>query len=313
MPSRRATVAGFSLVGLLLATTITLVILIIALKSLDSAATVSETGSLLTDLNLSLRSSLNIVTRDLMSAGRDIPVGGIPIPSGGGATPLVRPSADGTAFTFPVGGVTLPAVSPGDGIGLPVNGIPSDMISIVMVDSTPMCATSLALGDRFLTNASADGSTITIDPAIPIGCAGGGIVPGDLIMVSAGASVLHMVTAVNGQIITLGGGDPMNLNQQGAAAQGTLVQLQNGPGTYPAEIEAHRIRMTSYYLNTAIVGRPRLMRRLNLFADGALGIGIENLKITYDLVDGATNPVNQPAPVAPNTPHQIRSANVFIS
>src|SRR6185436_16659099 len=83
--------------------------------------------------------------------------------------------------------------------------------------------------------------------------------------------------------------------------------------TYPA-IRAFRVFMISYYVDaTSHPERPQLMRRQNLQPDRAIGVGIENLQITYDLVDGVTNPVNQPTPAAANSPNQIRKANVFMS
>ena len=55
------------------------------------------------------------------------------------------------------------------------------------------------------------------------------------------------------------------------------------------------------------------MRQTNLGQDRAIGIDIENLQITYDLVDGTANIANVDAPVPPSTPAQIRKANVFLS
>ena len=120
-----------------------------------------------------------------------------------------------------------------------------------------------------------------------------------------------MVTSRAGQTIQFAAGDPMNLNQRGAQ-RGTVLQMQQPPGAYP-QTTALRVLMISYYLDASNPARPRLMRRINLGQDRAIGIDVENLQITYDLVDGVTNPVNVEAPVAPNTPAQIRKANVFLS
>ena len=101
------------------------------------------------------------MTRDLLSAGRGVIVGGIPIPPGN-ATPLVRPGPAGAALTFPAGNITLQAVTPGPGLGPVVNGIATDVITILMVD------TSLPLDSQFLTDVAGDGSSVTVDPAVPI-------------------------------------------------------------------------------------------------------------------------------------------------
>ena len=42
-------------------------------------------------------------------------------------------------------------------------------------------------------------------------------------------------------------------------------------------------------------------------------MGVENLVITYDIVDEDTNPVNQVDAVAPNSPSQIRKVNLTLS
>jgi hypothetical protein len=272
----------------------------------------NETATLMADTNQSLRSSMNIITRDLMSAGRLVPVGGIPIPSGAGAVPLNRPAPTGAALTFPAGWLTLPAISPGQGLGPIINGTTTDIISILTVDTVPLCATNLALNDRQLTAVAPDGSSITVDPAIPIGCPGDEITPGDLIMLSNGlGNALVMVTGRVNQTLAFAPGDGMNLNQAGAA-QGTVLRLQSGPGVYPPTT-AYRVVMVSYYIDNSIANRPRLMRRTNLRADRPIGVGAENLQFTFDLVDGVTNPVGVPSPVPPNTPHQIRKANVVLA
>ena len=303
---------GFTLLELLMAMTITVIALGVALTAVQDVTTMSETAALMSDANQSLRTSMNMVTRDVLTAGRLVPIGGIPIPTGGGAVPIVRPSPVGTNVTFPVGDLTIPAVSPGDALGPAVNGTNTDLVTVLIVDNAPMCGTPLALSDLPLTAVAADGSAMTVDPAIPINCALDAIAVGDLIMVTnAFGNAMQMVTSVLGQVISFAATDPMNLNQR-AAPQGTIMQLQSAPGVYPTTT-ASRVQMISYYIDTAQPNRPRLMRRLNLNADRALGIGIENFQLTYDLVDGALNPVNQPTIVPPNTPHQIRKANLFMA
>jgi len=40
---------------------------------------------------------------------------------------------------------------------------------------------------------------------------------------------------------------------------------------------------------------------------------VENLQITFDLVDGVTNPTNVDTPPVTNSSNQIRKANLFLS
>lgn len=306
---RRA--SGFSLVELLMAMGITVGALGFALTAMDGLSTMREASSQLTDGNQSIRASLNLMTRDLLVAGRDIPVGGIPVPSGPGSVALVRPMPPGPPQTFPVGMLTLPAVSPGDAIGPAINGTQTDLVSVLMVDTEPVCGTA-TLNSLPLVGLAPDGSSANVDPAITVNCASNGIAPGDLIMFlgSNGTYAVQMVTTVNGQQLQFAPGDPMNLNQP-MAGGGTILQI--GP-LVPGAVTASRVLMISYYIDsTSVPARPQLMRRVNLNPGRAIGIGMENFQISYDLVDGVANPVNVPTPVLPNSPNQIRKANVFLS
>src|SRR5437867_10402477 len=153
------TESGFSLLEVLVAMTITLVALGVAFSAFEGVSRAREAATLLTDNNQSLRTSLNLMSRDLLSAGRDVLPGGIPIPSGN-VVPLVRPGPPG--LTFPVDDIALQAVTPGPGLGPAVNGVATDVITILTVDP------SLALESRYLTDVAGDGSSVTVDPAVAI-------------------------------------------------------------------------------------------------------------------------------------------------
>ena len=137
------------------------------------------------------------------------------------------------------------------------------------------------------------------------------------------------------------------MNQQGAA-DGTVKELASGdnpppvsnpspnrdiytppyPMTIPAPLpviatDATRIRMISYYIDALTdPARPRLVRRINNQAPTAVAFDVENLSISYDLVDGATNPANVRMTLAdmtngcagdPCSPNQIRKINIMLS
>jgi hypothetical protein len=296
--------SGFTVVELLIASAVTLAILGAAVTSFQQMSATADGARLIGDVNLGLRSAVNLITRDLVSAGRDIPVGGIPIPSGAGAANLVRPAP--VVLTFPVGEQTLAAVTPGQALGAVINGVATDMTTVLVSDAI------LALNTEFLTAISADGSSATVDPATSIGDPADGISAGDLVMLTNSlGSALLMVTGRAGQTMQFAPGDAMNLNQT-AAAQGTIIQLQNAPGVYP-QTTATRVLMVSYYIDASDVNRPLLIRRINFGPERAIAVGVENVQFTYDLNDGASNPVNLPEPILPNTPDQIRKANVFLT
>jgi hypothetical protein len=58
---------------------------------------------------------------------------------------------------------------------------------------------------------------------------------------------------------------------------------------------------------------PRLMRQVNGSAAQAIALGVENLQLTYDFVDGVTNPTNRETIPAANSANQIRKVNLFMS
>ncbi len=72
--------------------------------------------------------------------------------------------------------------------------------------------------------------------------------------------------------------------------------------------------MVTYYLDIVANPRqPRLVRRINNNPGQPVGESLENLQLSYDLVDGLTNPTNIKNPTAPNSPNQIRKVNLFLA
>jgi hypothetical protein len=158
---------------------------------------------------------------------------------------------------------------------------------------------------------AADGSNMTVDIRTTVTGADG-IKVGDIILFSnALGNCIQMVRAVNGtQTITFGGGDPMSLNQPGAAG-GNIIDLQSSPGVYPPTI-ATRMLLISYYIDDVTdPALPRLVRQVGMGPRLAIAMGVENLQLTFDLVDGLLNPTNIETPVAPNSAHQIRKINLY--
>ncbi len=298
--------AGFSLAEFLVSVTLTLVVLALAFTSFQNAYSISESAALMADVNENLRSAMHFLVRDLIQTGQGIPTGGIPIPSGTGAQPVRRPSPPGAAYTFSDGPV-LPALTPGAGLGPTVGGWATDMVTLLYADITlPLNAAPLAF-------VAADGSRATVDPSIPITDPDTAIRPGDLILFSnALGNALQEVTRTDGgQTMFFDTGDPLNLNQPGAG-EGTLGQLQSAPGQYPPTT-ATRVVMVTYYLDATDPSSPRLMRQVGAGTPLAIALNIENLQLSFDLVDGVTNPTNVKTPVPPNSPQEIRKVNVFVT
>ncbi|MGH7744873.1 MAG: PilW family protein, partial [Candidatus Dormibacteria bacterium] len=155
--------SGFTLIEVLVATAILLVAIAATLSALTDAIHANQGVTLMADTQENLRAAMNYMVRDIVQAGEGIPQGGITIPNNGlnplgsGApapanSNLNRPGLSPTALPiiqFPTTYNTLPAVSPGSGIGEPqsdpsatvANAIVTaatgtDMITVTYVDNT---------------------------------------------------------------------------------------------------------------------------------------------------------------------------------
>lgn len=296
---------GFSLVEVLISSLITIVILGVTLGALNRSFGVTEQAISLSDLDQNLRTGMNFIVNDFMSAGWHIPTGGIPIPSGDGADAVHRPGPPESNLTFD--SETLAAVNPGAGLGPSGDQQFTDIVNIVSADSL------LALNRWPLVAVSMDGGgTVTVDPRTPITDVDNPVRAGDLIALSnANGSTLSYVTGVDGQQIFFNSGDPLRLNQPNAS-QGSITQLAND-GVFPPTT-ATRILMVTYYLDYAFdPDNPRLMRKVNDSPGQPIALVVEDLQLTYDLVDGDQNPAGVETPPAANSPNQIRKANIYLS
>ena len=299
------TESGFTLAELLVSTVVTLMVVGAALGAFTDAIRITDAARETTDTNQSLEVSTTLMVRDFIQAGQGIPLGGIPIPSGPGATEVRRPSPAGSDMTFPIDLEALPAVTPGGSLGPVVTGVQTDMVHVLYADPT------LPLSTLPLQSILSDGSRMTVDAGIPIG-GQDRIQAGDLILFSnAFGNALQMVTGTDGQTVIFDTGDPMNLNQRAAAQQGTIINLRDGAEFPPTT--ATRVNLISYYIDSVTdPALPRLVRQVNMGARLAIALGVENYQITYDLVDGGANPTNIEMPVAPSSANHIRKANLFL-
>jgi hypothetical protein len=306
---------------------VTLIVVGGTLAAFNDGIRANEHVAHMADTNDNLRAGMNLMVRDFIQVGQGIPVGGIPVPPG-----ILRPSPPGQSYTFPPGNTTLPAANPGPGLGplLAGQSQATDMVTILYADNT------LPLNQRPINdptppvgttpcNGTIDpaGTSITFDPnsaCTPNISAGStALHPGDLIMFSnVQGNALKMITSIALPKVSFDLGDAFNLNQ--VAGSGTLQQLQApaGSGSYPPTT-ATRVWMITYYLDqTTDPLHTRLVRQVNFSPPAPVGEFFENLQITYNFVDGVTNPSNQkgiPACTPPNclSENQIRAVNLFLS
>jgi hypothetical protein len=285
---------GFALSEFLVAAVITLGVIGIAMKTFDDAVKVNDATMKLADAGQNMRSGVNLLVRDLLQTGRDIPTGGIPIPTGVGATNVQRPSPTGWSYAFDNTTLsTLGAVTTGNNLGHTVSGRQTDMITLLMsdpflVELPRVHPNSVSTPEPKL---AADGSSMTMgnQSAWFAGDLANGIGPvkaGDLLLFknSMGAA-MQTVTNVAGAVVQFGAGDPLNLNQR-SAENGSITDILG------AVMSVRRVVMVSYFVQETTPGEPRLMRALNMHAAQALAGVVEDLQLTYDLVDGTTNPSN---------------------
>jgi len=320
---------GFTLTELLIASTVTLLVLGGAMTAFKNALAVNDTASQMSDANQNLRSGSNLLVHDLMQAGRRIPTGGIPIPSGAGAVTINRPSPPGgTVYAFDnVNQTTITAIVSGANMGPIIDNSSSDMVTILTIDPllpalTLYDATSAGppAGVGLIAN---DGSNMTVGTSIWLtGDSVNGIPAintGDLIFFNYGGGAIQTVTSTDDTKIYFAPNDWFMFNQRANAASGTVMQLQQA-GKFPAAMTAYRLQMITYYVDAVTTpGSPRLTKVINHYSPQALAGVVEDLDVSYDLVDGVNNPVGikslpytDPVSGLTYTATQIRKVNLHV-
>jgi prepilin-type N-terminal cleavage/methylation domain-containing protein len=341
-PSAERSCRGFSVLELIITMAIFSLVMGGVFATMTSAMRANEAVKLTTQMNHNLRVAMDLVVRDMTQVGQGLPLGRVVgIPTGPGAQPVRRPgpadpinTPDVIVEEFDPNLVALSAVTAGPGMGPIIDTLPTDLITTLSADNAFEDVELTALTDTSMT-VSPD-LDITDDPDI----AGDNIRVGDLIMFTKQShSTLKYVTAVAaGNVVQFDNGDPLNLNQLGAAVIGTLAHYV---AEAPADVatcppaprpctfmvvptRATRIRMISYYMEDPANGPGfRLMRRINARPPTAVATSLEGFTITYDVVDDLANPTNVPmnaadlagagmcAPV-PCSTDQVRKVNVWL-
>jgi prepilin-type N-terminal cleavage/methylation domain-containing protein len=344
--------SGFTLIEMMLTMGLTLIIMASTMAAMNNAIRASEVASLTTGMNQGLRTAMDIMVRDMLQVGQGLPSGRtIDIPNNNGTaitTPVKLPGAPFSPTqvtrTMPATATEITAVIPGPGLGPTINGIATDVITMLQADGAFLSTIS----DYDVNLTALTNTTMTVDPLVDITNGGADdLKVGDLIMLmKATSTTLVQITAVTNQTATFGATDSLSLNQT-VPPLGTLTAHR---ATLPADTctgtgcfiptTATRIRLISYYLdNVTTPARPRLVRRINNGGDcpacsttynnnngTAVAFDVENLQISYDLVDGVGNPSGVkmnaadlngttggaclPAKCSPN---QIRKINVTIT
>ncbi len=322
-----AATAGFSLVELFVAMGLFTLIMGATLAGLSDIMKGNELVMTISSMNGALRAGVDVMIRDLLQAGSGLPSSHtVSIPNGVGALRVRLPGPPGTAFQTAVTDLVMPAVIPRAGAGPVINGVATDVLTVLMADNSFLDVALTAVG----------ASQVTVAPGPNLGAGVDRIVEGQLMMISKGSfNTLVQVTAVNAatRILSFADGDSLNLNQAGAA-NGNLADLNaQDPVNDASATRISRMRMLTYYLdNIADPMHPRLVRRVNnghptVFnnASGtAVAVDAFNLQFTYDINNGAGNPggvemnaadLGAGGACAPNAcgPTQIRKVNLSLT
>lgn len=324
---------GFSLTELMVVMAVMGIVMAGTMSAMTEAIRAGDNARAVTSMNANLRTGVDLMVRDFIQVGQGLLNGGVVFvptdPTNAGlAAQVVRPGPPGANLTFPIGTTTINAVEPGPSMGGVINGTPTDMISVLEGDNDFSQIEVTALGADTMTVRA-----LTVGPPRRgANISDGGaddINVGDLILLEQQTRNCFLyVTSVNGQVVRFqaGASDLMNLNQYNAALDATFTQFDKVTAAAIAATRATRVRMLTYYVDVDPndpTQTPRLWRRLNMQAPRTVSFAVENFQLTYDLVDGVTNPANvqmdandlagggacSPNPCGRNV---IRKVNVFL-
>ena len=336
--NRKTRARGFSMIELMVAMAVGLIVVGAATQLFQSAMKSTMLVTEQAEMQQNVRTALNLVARDVSMAGSGLPPGGLALPYGVNATASHYACAPGplcylNTVNYPTGRIgnvnvsnymygIIPGPLDGMQVGgpatIPATNVTPDAITSVYVDySFPLSQYTIAFQD-----VNGTSITATQPPAPPAGfpaiVSPTGIVVGDLILLSnSNGSAVGEVSAVaatagGGGTITFNDGDPLNINQSGAA---------NGNIKYITSLNAnvvtvaYRVLAVTYYLQVpAVAGQtPRLMRQVNGQVAVPVADNIIGLNVTYDLCNssiagtcaGVADPIHNVPSFSPNQIYKI--------
>jgi hypothetical protein len=314
---------GFTFIELMVSMALGLLIVGAAVKLFSQGVDATWVVSQRAEMQQDLRAVQNLLTKDISLAGAGLAGGqGISLVSGTGVSPIYGCDQTGLASGCPPnGGVNYPCaslvgvciptlygVTPGFALGIkpPGSVTKSDLITVAYSD------TIFAL-NCYTVTFTAPGNVITLTaPANPppsscilppglvfpqnVNDAAVGLQPGDLIYLqnTAKGPAIAEVTLVAGAApgpwtVTFANGDPLKINQSGAANDLTQISGFNAAGgASTVGTVANRIFVVTYYLKVNLdptgvtTGTPVLMRQVNGRTAVPAAENVINTQFTYD-------------------------------
>jgi hypothetical protein len=289
-PSGPSPTTGFTLLELMLAMALSLLFLGLTMTLVQQLGNIVDIVGSTTDVNENVRAAVGMVSRDLSTAGENIPLGGIPLPYTAGtpsptpniklpnpAYPAASPWTTWSTFPTPAANAALywPVITAGNAQG-PTQGsgakaITTDIVTLIrVIQTSSFNQTTVDTTSPNLPTIASGSATITVSAT-----AASYVSPGQLIMLTdINGSCLLAVSSVNTTtgVITFTHGDatndPLGVNQfptlsgsgtiTSGPTSGTILQLEtattkNGTTTYawPTTLTAYSISMVTYYLDTS--------------------------------------------------------------
>jgi len=307
---------GFTIFELLIAMGLATVVLGGALALTSQAIGISDMVSQRSDMQQNGRVAINMMARDASLAGTGFPTDGIQLPSGPGSQDSYFACGPGGCYVTNnvYTAERLYAIWPGQAGGPTINGVATDVITLVYDDPTSEF-------DQFLlTDINNNGTTITFNggttPAYDDAVVG--LKVGDvLLLYGQGGQAVGEITQVNagGQVgfnPGVGNGE-LRVNQVGASV-GNVNNIIHPPGP-PAFLDtsARRIFIITYYIDNSDPDIPLLMRQVNAHPPMAVAEYVENLQITYDIYDENMAVATADLDDAGGQPNQIRKTNITLT
>jgi prepilin-type N-terminal cleavage/methylation domain-containing protein len=314
---------GFTLLELVVSMAIGLIVMasLASLFKTGMNSTMLVTQRAETQQNM--RAAIDLLVKDIGMAGAGLPSGGIQLPNGIGWNGLSKYGCDQTltchvtAFNYPNGNYMY-GIIPGFSNGVEGNAVIPAAPAPAINDSitSVYCDYNFPLFEYDVTFVGGAGGQITlvVDPLYianppPAVNAAGGIVQGDLIMLSNSlGTAVGEVTATTVNSITFANLDPLNINQS-AAQFNNITAISGGVKTV-----AYRLYAVTYYVTVPAAGQtPRLMRQVNGLTPVPVADDIINLQFAYDINNNGGLDVNQPNPFGvAESPNNIQKINIVV-
>ena len=299
---------GFSIFELIIAMGLATVVLGGALALTSQAIGISDMVSQRSDMQQNGRVAINMMARDASLAGTGFPTSGIQLPSGTSSQDSYLACDDTECYLAPNHVYTadrLYATWPGEAGGPVINGVATDVVTLVYDDPTT------DFQKWQFTSVEATGNKVFFDPTTdpaydhPVF----GINPGDVLLMNTGTgqAVTTVTSVLTNYEVRLNPNDPLNFNQQGGAAFGHFKSL------LPADVWPRRIFIITYYINNLDPDIPLLMRQVNAQPPMAVAEYVENLQVTYDIYDELTSVGTAALDDEGGLPNQIRKTNITLT